>query len=76
MFSEMVREALGRELIGQEEAVNSVARGVTRMASRLTPCERTWCAYLLVGPAGTGRGHLVRSLSRVLHPFATKALRD
>ena len=67
MFSEMIRDALEREVVGQEEAVNSVARGLTRLASQLTPAERSWCAYLLMGPAGTGRGHLVRTVARVLH---------
>ena len=67
MFSEMIREALEREIVGQPDAVNSVARGVTRLASSLTPAERSWAAYMLVGPAGTGRGHLVRSAARVLY---------
>jgi ATP-dependent Clp protease ATP-binding subunit ClpC len=35
--------------------------------SGLTPTERSWCAYLFIGPPGTGRAHLVRSLARVLH---------
>lgn len=67
MFSERIREALEHEVVGQSTAVNSVARGVTRLASRLTPCERSWGAYLLLGPAGTGRSHLVRSLARILY---------
>jgi len=66
MFSEMIRTALEQEVVGQEDAVNSVARGVTRLASSLTPSERSWCSYLLVGPPGTGRGHLVRSVARTL----------
>lgn len=65
MFSEMIREALKRKVVGQPDAVNSVARGVTRIVSKLTPSERSWCAYLLIGPHGTGRTHLVRSLSSI-----------
>ncbi len=67
MFSEMIREALGREVIGQTHAINSVVRGVTRLASKMTPLERSWCAYLFVGSPGTGRSHLVRSLARILY---------
>ncbi len=67
MFSEMIREALGSQVVGQPDAIDAVARGVTRLASGLTPSERTWCAYLFLGPPGTGRAHVVRSLARVLH---------
>jgi ATP-dependent Clp protease ATP-binding subunit ClpA len=67
MFSEMIREALAHEVIGQPYAVNSVVRGVTRLASGMTPLERSLCAYLFVGPPGTGRAHLVRSLARILY---------
>ena len=34
--------------------------------SGLTPLERTWCAYLLIGPSGTGRVHLARTVARTL----------
>jgi len=67
MFSETIRRALLREVAGQPHAVQSVVRGVTRVLSGLTPTERSWCAYLFIGPPGTGRAHLVRSLARVLH---------
>ena len=67
MFSEMIREAMERQLVGQDAAVNSVARGITRLASSLTPSERSWCAYLLMGAHGTGRGHLVRTVARILY---------
>jgi ATP-dependent Clp protease ATP-binding subunit ClpA len=37
------------------------------VASGLTPRERAFCAYLLVGPTGTGKTQLVRTLARTLH---------
>ena len=67
MFSEMIKDALSREVVGQPHAIASIVRGVTRLASGMTPRERSWCAYLLLGPPGTGRAHLVRTLSRLLH---------
>lgn len=67
MFSETIKEALEREVVGQPHAIRSVVRGVTRVLSGLTPLERSWCAYLFIGPPGTGRTHMVRSLSRLLH---------
>lgn len=67
MFSEVLREALAREVVGQPHAIHSVVRGMTRLMSGLTPRERSWCAYLFIGPPGTGRAHLVRTVARGLH---------
>jgi ATP-dependent Clp protease ATP-binding subunit ClpB len=67
MFSDILREALLSEVVGQPHAVNSVVRGVTRLVSGLMPPERSWCAYLFMGPPGTGRAHIVRTLARILH---------
>ena len=64
MFSESLRNALQQEVVGQPDAIRAVVRGVTRLSSGLTPRERSWCAYLFIGPPGTGRGHLVRTLGR------------
>ena len=50
MFSEMIRTTLEREVIGQPAAIASVVRGITRLASGLTPRERSWCTYLFIGP--------------------------
>jgi ATP-dependent Clp protease ATP-binding subunit ClpA len=67
MFSESLKSSLFHEVVGQPRAVENVVRGVTRMMSGLTPSERSWCAYLFMGPPGTGRAHLVRTLARILH---------
>ncbi len=71
MFSEEIKEALSRDVAGQPRAVESVVRGLTRLSSGLTPLERSWCAYLFIGPPGTGRAHLVRTLARILHGSET-----
>ena len=67
MFSDVLKAALDREVVGQAQAIHSVVRGVTRVASGLTPREHAHCTYLFVGPAGTGKSHLIRTLARVLH---------
>jgi ATP-dependent Clp protease ATP-binding subunit ClpC len=67
MYSDVIKSTLEKEIAGQPRAVNGVVRGVTRIASGLTPRERTFCAYLFVGPTGTGKTHLVRTLARMLH---------
>lgn len=67
MFSNVIKSALEREIVGQQTAVNGVVRGVTRAASGLVPRDGPRCAYMLMGPSGTGKTHLVRTLSRALH---------
>jgi ATP-dependent Clp protease ATP-binding subunit ClpC len=42
-------------------------RGTTRVMSGLTPRERGWCAYMFMGPSGTGKTQLVSALARTLH---------
>lgn len=66
MFSDVIKAALEVEVIGQPRAVQTVVRGATRLVSGLTPRERKLCAWLFVGPPGTGKSHLVRALSRAL----------
>jgi ATP-dependent Clp protease ATP-binding subunit ClpC len=67
LYSNVIKSALEREVAGQPRAINAVVRGVTRVASGLTPRERTFGAYLFAGPTGTGKTYLVQSLARTLH---------
>lgn len=66
MFSDVVKSKLDREVVGQTRAVNNVVRGVTRVVSGLTPRERTYCVYMLMGPTGTGKTLIVQELARIL----------
>ena len=67
MFSDVVKSALESEVVGQPAAVKTVVRGVTRLISGLTPRERLLCAFMLMGPTGTGKTHLVHAVARFLH---------
>ena len=67
MFSDVLKAALEKEIAGQPAAIASAVRGTTRVMSGLTPRERGWCAYMFMGPSGTGKTELVRVLARTLH---------
>ena len=67
MVSDVLKSALEKEIAGQPAAIASVVRGTTRVMSGLTPRERTWCAYMFMGPSGTGKTQLVRTLAETLH---------
>jgi ATP-dependent Clp protease ATP-binding subunit ClpA len=67
MFSEVLKSALEKEIAGQPAAIASAVRGTTRVMSGLTPRERSWCAYMFMGPSGTGKTQLVRTLAQTLH---------
>jgi len=67
MFSDVLKAALEREIAGQPAAIASAVRGTTRVMSGLTPRERSWCAYMFMGPSGTGKTQLVRTLAQTLH---------
>lgn len=67
MFSDVLKAALDKEIAGQPAAIASAVRGTTRVMSGLTPRERGWCAYMFMGPSGTGKTQLVRTLAQTLH---------
>ena len=61
----MIRQELAREVIGQEGAIETVARAVAfgeRTAAGLRPRAR----LLLMGPPGVGKTHLAGELAQVL----------
>src|SRR4029453_15308209 len=67
MFSDALESALETEIAGQPSGLASVGRGTTRVMSGLTPRERGWCAYMFMGPGGTSKTQLVRTLAEALH---------
>lgn len=67
MFSDAVKSALEAEVAGQPRAIASLVQGVTRAVSGLVPQEGPLCAYMFMGPSGTGKTHLVQTLAKTLH---------
>jgi ATP-dependent Clp protease ATP-binding subunit ClpC len=72
MLSDVIKSALEKEVAGQQRAVNSIVRGATRAVSGLMPSETPRCAYVLMGPTGTGKTHVVRTLTKVLQGDSTR----
>jgi ATP-dependent Clp protease ATP-binding subunit ClpA len=62
-----LRDQLRREIIGQNKAVDAVVRAV--MVANLGICDpqRPLGTFLFLGPTGTGKSQIGRSLAQVLH---------
>jgi ATP-dependent Clp protease ATP-binding subunit ClpA len=67
MLSREVRRALEQEVIGQPRAIDALVRAVTIAYSDLGDREAPAGMFLFLGPSGTGKTHIVRSLARALH---------
>ncbi|MFK5954985.1 MAG: AAA family ATPase [Planctomycetota bacterium] len=62
----LLRNAVLKELIGQDEAVNKICRTVRKAASGIGDPQRPVGSFLLVGRTGTGKTELAKSLARHL----------
>lgn len=62
-----LREQLKREIIGQDRAVDAMVRAV--MVANLGICDpvRPLGTFLFLGPTGTGKSQIGRSLAQILH---------
>jgi ATP-dependent Clp protease ATP-binding subunit ClpA len=58
-----LREALGRVVFGQEEAVELVASAIKRSSAGLGMPDRPAGAFLFTGPTGVGKTELARQLA-------------
>jgi ATP-dependent Clp protease ATP-binding subunit ClpC len=67
VFSDVLKDALDAEVIGQPRAVHGVVRGVTWALSGMARDEGPLCCYMFLGPSGTGKTHLVEVLAKTLH---------
>ncbi len=61
-----MEEALGRRVIGQEEAVRAVARAVRRSRAGLSDPNRPIGSFLFLGPTGVGKTELTKALAAFL----------
>jgi ATP-dependent Clp protease ATP-binding subunit ClpB len=70
-----MEEALGRRVIGQEEAVRAVAAAVRRSRAGLQDPSRPIGSFLFLGPTGVGKTELTKSLASFLFDDETAMVR-
>lgn len=61
-----IEDELHRRLIGQDEAVNAVARALRRARSGLKDPKRPMGTFIFMGPTGVGKTELARALAALL----------
>ncbi|RKZ30753.1 ATP-dependent Clp protease ATP-binding subunit [bacterium] len=61
-----IERALGRELIGQDEAIEVVSAAIRRSRAGLGNPNRPVGSFLFMGPSGVGKTHMARVLTRFL----------
>lgn len=67
MLSMTIRSALEREVVGQQRPVLTLTRTLTVATAGLANPVSPLGIYLFVGPSGTGKTHLARSVAKFLH---------
>lgn len=68
---EELRQQLRKEIIGQDRAVDAVVRSVLVAELGICDPQRPLGSFLFLGPTGTGKSQLARSLAKVLHGSET-----
>jgi ATP-dependent Clp protease ATP-binding subunit ClpC len=53
-------------VIGQEEAVESVANAIKRARTGISAEDRPWASFLFLGPTGVGKSELAKALTKEL----------
>lgn len=61
-----LEKVLGKDIIGQEEAVKAVAQAVRHARLGLTDASRPRASLLFVGPSGTGKTAMAKALAKSL----------
>lgn len=72
---EQIVEALGREVIGQRQAIEAVAEVVSIAKAQLNDPRRPLGSLLFVGPTGVGKTQLAKTLAAWLFGDAERLLR-
>src|SRR5947199_410907 len=60
-------ERLAQRIVGQRNAVDSIAAYIQLFEAGLAPENRPVGVFLLLGPTGTGKTRTVEALAEVLH---------
>jgi ATP-dependent Clp protease ATP-binding subunit ClpC len=61
-----MEEALRKEIIGQEEAIDAISKAVRRARSGLKDPRRPIGSFIFLGPTGVGKTELTKALARFL----------
>ena len=61
-----MEEAIKERVVGQDEAVESIARAVRRARAGLKDTSRPIGVFLFLGPTGVGKTHLARALAEFM----------
>ncbi|HOJ58662.1 MAG TPA: ATP-dependent Clp protease ATP-binding subunit [bacterium] len=61
-----IEEELHRRIIGQEEAIKIVAKAIRRSRAGFSNQKRPIGSFLFLGPTGTGKTHLAKTLAEFL----------
>src|SRR3974377_244300 len=61
-----MEESLRGRVIGQDEAIESIARAVRRARAGLKDPRRPIGVFLFLGPPGVGKTHLARALAEFM----------
>jgi ATP-dependent Clp protease ATP-binding subunit ClpA len=72
---ESVIENIGRNLIGQAEAIEAAADCITTAKARLNDSTRPLASFLFLGPTGTGKTECAKQIAAYLYGASTRLLR-
>ncbi len=62
-----LKQLLKKEIIGQDRAIDSVVRAVVVADLGICDPQRPLATFLFLGPTGTGKSQIGRSLAKILH---------
>jgi len=69
-----MEEMVHRRIIGQDEAINTIARAIRRARAGLKDPRRPIGNFIFLGPTGVGKTELVRALAEFMEKFAVSRL--